>query len=662
MTKKAGLKPKILSGYMIFTLFIILVGMLSILQLVSLGKKTRYLTNEVADEVTTANNISSEIQSMRTAVEKYVYQHKDSDRQEAEKHMKRVSSLISEAKKQMISRDRTEELEEIEKTSKKYIDIFEDVILRISAGEEYKNNIFTTGNKIEGVLYNLALEQEKKVEELLSASVTISAGGTESDTGIEIDRSQTVKSSLLLNALKHFLTAKADINGFVLTYDITYSENAIRALDQSLSELEKDSGFASTASEVRAYMEEFKTVSEDAVKMNSEIEETLLPLAPQIISLSKGVADSGWDEMKNTSGEIDSSIKSTTSLIIGTVIFSVIAGVLIALFMARIIIKPVTRVSAGLLACSEQVSSGSSHVAASSQDLAQGASEQAASIQETSSSLEEMAAMTNQNADNAEQANLLMKESSQIVQKASDSMVKLTSSMEEISKASQETSKIIKTIDEIAFQTNLLALNAAVEAARAGEAGAGFAVVADEVRSLAMRTAEAAKDTSSLIEGTVKKVEDGTGLVNVSNEAFSEVASSVKKGSELVGEIAEASKEQASGIDQVNKAVNEMDKVVQSNSANAEQSASSSEEMTAQAANMNSYVNELLLLVTGGEVASGLKSKQPAKKVKSKDSVITKRLTGPKPESEPEREIGKEARPEELIPFDDDDDDDFKNF
>ena len=646
MKKKTGLKPKILSGYMLFTIFIIFVGILSIFQFVSLGKKTGYLTNEVAGEVTIANNISSEIQSMRAAVEKYVYQHKDSDRQEAEKHMKAVSRLIVLAKKQKTSKGRTEKLKEIEKTSKEYIDKFKNVIVRISAGEEYKNKIFTTGSKLEGVLYRRALEQEKKVEELLNGRKN------------EIDMSQIAKFSLLLNALKHFLTAEADMNRFLLTRDITYSKKASQALSQSISELKKVPEFESTAYEVEAYKNEFEGMAAAAVKMNSEIEKTLLPLALQIVSLSKGVSDSGWYEMKKTSSETDSSIRSATSLIIAIVIFSVIAGVLIALFIARIIIKPVTRVATGLLGCAEQVSSGASHAAAASQDLAQGASEQAASIQETSSSLEEMASMTNQSADNAWQANLLMKESSQIVQKASDSMVKLTSSMDEISEASLETSKIIKTIDEIAFQTNMLALNAAVEAARAGEAGVGFAVVAEEVRSLAMRTAEAAKDTSSLLEGTIKKVEDGTGLVKIANEVFAEVASSVQKGAELVGEIAEASKEQASGIDQVNKAVNEMDKVVQSNSANAKQSASSSEEMTAQAADMNSFVNELVLLVNGEEASSGSINTQPAIKAKNKEGVIRKTL--PSPKSEPEKKTTKGAIPEELIPFDEDDD--FKSF
>ncbi len=211
---------------------------------------------------------------------------------------------------------------------------------------------------------------------------------------------------------------------------------------------------------------------------------------------------------------------------------------------------------------------------AMSQGLSEAASEQAASLEETSSSLEEMTSQTKQTAGNAAQANNLMSTAQQIIEKANVSMGGLTGSMKEIAAGSEQTQKIVKTIDEIAFQTNLLALNAAVEAARAGEAGAGFAVVADEVRNLAIRAAEAAKNTSGLIEDIVKKIRNGEKLVGVTSEAFKEIMESSGKVVQLIAEIAGSSQEQSLGIDQVSRAVAEMNNLTQQNAAGAEELAS----------------------------------------------------------------------------------------
>lgn len=368
-----------------------------------------------------------------------------------------------------------------------------------------------------------------------------------------------------------------------------------------------------------------------------------------LLSACKITTDDGLAATDKIAKEAVNALSSASTFMVSGLVAALVAGILCAFFITRSITKPVNKIIAGLDEGANQVASASSQVALSSQSMAEGASEQAASIEQTSSSMEEMSSMTLKNAENANNADGLMKESNQVVGVANQSMDQLTNSMADISKASEETSKIIKTIDEIAFQTNLLALNAAVEAARAGEAGAGFAVVADEVRNLAMRAADAAKDTAALIEDTVKKVHDGSAIVTSTSEAFSQMARSSGKVGTLVSEISEASREQSHGIEQVNNAVTEMDRVVQQNAANAEESASAAEEMSAQAEQLKEYVDELVMLVTGKKNSGhGFKAQHaiatPPKKAPAKVE-YKKRTTGNKPGS---------VRPDQIIPFDED--------
>jgi len=354
------------------------------------------------------------------------------------------------------------------------------------------------------------------------------------------------------------------------------------------------------------------------------------------------------------------SVTAGRQFIIGFMLVGILVGLLFATLLTRSITNPIKRIVEGLAGASMHVSEASNQVSGAGQELAEGTSSQAASIEETSSSLEEMASMTKQNADNAKQANHLMAETTSVVSNANDFMSVLTASMNDISKASEETFKIIKTIDEIAFQTNLLALNAAVEAARAGEAGAGFAVVADEVRNLAMRAADAAKNTEDLIEGTVKKIEQGSGIVEKTSAEFSLVASSSAKMKELVAEIAAASGEQSQGIEQINRAVGEMDRVVQQNAANAEESASASEEMSAQADQMKKFVEELAKLIGGASTGSVAGSKTRVEKNKTGGPVFTKpipastaKATNTTGSSRPDLP-GAGLDPKRVIPFQDD--------
>lgn len=390
--------------------------------------------------------------------------------------------------------------------------------------------------------------------------------------------------------------------------------------------------------------------NEEAVKL---LFEEAGPIGEKLTVALEQLIDFENKTTEQTAKSADKEYNFSRLFMICAISFALLAAILIAFFLTRSITKAIGQVTEGLSGGADQVAAASSQVAASAQNLAEGTSEQAAGIEETSASLEEISSMTHQNAQAANDANQIMHDTSNVVARASESMTLLTSSMAEISHASEETQKIVKTIDEISFQTNLLALNAAVEAARAGEAGAGFAVVADEVRNLAMRAAEAAKNTANLIDGTVKKIKEGSEVVEKTTSEFSKVVTSTGKMGELIGEIAAASQEQTLGIEQISKGIAEMDKVVQRNAASAEESASAAEEMNAQADQMKLYVKELKAVVKGRTngsmgtaIQGGTKPERPGKAQKAVSVGPSRKLPAAKGTKT------REASPEKVIPFD----------
>jgi methyl-accepting chemotaxis protein len=237
-----------------------------------------------------------------------------------------------------------------------------------------------------------------------------------------------------------------------------------------------------------------------------------------------------------------------------------------------------------------EVSNAAAEISTSTTDLSQRTEEQAASLEQTSASMEEMSATVKKNAENALQANQLTSGSREVADKGGQVVAKAVDAMARIEDSSRKISDIIGVIDEIARQTNLLALNAAVEAARAGDAGRGFAVVASEVRSLAQRSSQAAKDIKVLITNSSSQVQEGVGLVNQAGTSLNEILASIQQVAEIVAEIASASQEQSTGIDQINKALNQMDEVTQQNSALVEENAASAKTLEHQSEAMNQKV------------------------------------------------------------------------
>ncbi len=258
----------------------------------------------------------------------------------------------------------------------------------------------------------------------------------------------------------------------------------------------------------------------------------------------------------------------------------------------------------------EQVAAGAEQIAASGEVLSQGSTEQASAIEEITASMTQVATQTTQNAVNANQANQLSISAKEQAVEGNTKMQDMVTAMTEINESSVSISKIIKVIDEIAFQTNILALNAAVEAARAGQHGKGFAVVAEEVRNLAARSASAAKETTAMIEGAIKKVGNGTQIANDTAKALSGIVDEVAKAAVLIEDIAASSNEQATAISQINQAIAQVSQVVQTNSATAEESASASEELSTQAIALHGNVSRFKLKEISQQV-HGVESLSP---------------------------------------------------
>ncbi len=421
------------------------------------------------------------------------------------------------------------------------------------------------------------------------------------------------------------------------------SENRWKIVENSLA------GFKKAANKWRVLVDssdQLLPISKEILVQAEIIEKNLYDYHKKVVEQNKykTLINSGKTRINNLLADLGlitiTKMKKIEKYSKLTIIICIIGSVLFGTFFFVLAIRSMKRkiqsVIDGIFQGMGQVAITSNQVSDTSQKLAAHSSQQAAAVEEISSFLEDNASTSEQNAQNAIKTDEHTKKSTQIMKNVKKSLMELTESMREITSSSERTYKIIKTIDEIAFQTNLLALNAAVEAARAGEAGAGFAVVADEVRNLAMRAAEAAKNTAAIIQDTVNKVQKGSKLVRSSNEAFIQLTENSSQIVDLVGKIAIASKDQAKKIRHLNTSLFQMDEMTQDNAASSQELASISEEMVAQAEQMKAYIATLAQMIKGRSGSSYSKLSYTSVKAKSLDMPSKDRpAIDQEPDSEP---------------------------
>ena len=288
-----------------------------------------------------------------------------------------------------------------------------------------------------------------------------------------------------------------------------------------------------------------------------------------------------------------------------------------------------------------EVANASGEIATSTTDLSQRTEEQAASLEETSASMQQLAVTVKKNAENAQQANQSAGATRDVADRGGQVVAKAIEAMSHIEGSSRKISDIIGVIDEIARQTNLLALNAAVEAARAGDAGRGFAVVASEVRSLAQRSSQAAKDIKDLITNSNNQVQEGVDLVNKAGAALAEILDSIKAVAGVVSDIASASSEQATGIEQVNKALAQMDEVTQQNSALVEENAATAKTLEHQSKAMTDRVDVFQI---DSRPAGSAASQRTAAPKRQAEAVRPKLVAAKSPAAAPRKAVAGPAR------------------
>jgi methyl-accepting chemotaxis protein len=624
------LKKKIISGFLGLNVLMALSGIISILQLSSLGSKIQRASLESAQRLEVAEGIVQEIAMVRYYGNRFLDIGSPDDREETRKRLTALADKTMAAQTVLTSVADYERLTALGTLIAAYREKFD------MAGERF-------AERAEKQM--LLLQKEEEIEATLMNFFNLHRESLEAS-----------------RPFLFFVTAKQHLTSYFNTFGDQDFLETVRSLETVERLLLNGAGlwgeaeaaqWKKAATQVKEFHASLAQLDTGTQELRQEIRDTLFPLPDKMLAQAQAIATT--QGMRELTTNILRDTAQGRWFIVVSLLVMVGVGLTLGVVLSSRFTTPLAQVVRMLQDVAEgegdltkrlelhsrdevgelarwfntfmdklhaivdQVQTVSHHVATAAQQLSAattqlsgGAQQQAASLEETVASLEEITSTVRQNADSVRQVNELAAGSCHAAEKGGQVVTAAVEAMGEINKASQKIADIITTIDEIAFQTNLLALNAAVEAARAGEQGRGFAVVAAEVRNLAQRSATAAKEIRALIQDSVQKVHDGAELVHRSGQTLEEIVTSVKRVSDLVAEMAAAHHEQLSGIEQVNKVVAQVDHVTQANAAQTEELSATAQALATQAQQLQALVGRFKLSADSGMAVEAATAPSPA--------------------------------------------------
>lgn len=537
---------KLIVGFLFITFLGMVIGGVGIFNLVTTNQSRQNSYDQCTMGIVYSTKAQISFQKLRSSV-RDLYMYYGTDRQQ---YTKEISSLLDTVDAQLKSYEESmtdsEDQKNYESTQTAFTDFKGDVNQILEASDSGK-----TDQEILAVIKSAkdkALNADKAFETLSAHNTDVAAQRIVSD---QVKSNVTMAIMILLVVVCCILSVFASvyISGMI-SRPITKLAAVAEML--ALGDIEID-----------------KTFSEED-KLLKHRKDEVGKLAASFTRVAENFVEQSVEMQKIAEGDLTSEVTVRSEAdVLGKALSD--------------LVKNLHDLAFSIVSSSDQVNSSAKLVADTSISISQGATEQAGSIEELTASLEEITSRTTENAQNARTANELTGNVREDARNSSAQMEEMLGAMKEINESSESIQKIIKVIDDIAFQTNILALNAAVEAARAGDYGKGFAVVAEEVRSLAAKSADAAKETTHLIEDSMNKVETGTKMAGNTSAALNKIVSGVAQAAELVGSIASASNEQAEALEQINQGILQVSQVVQSNAAASEECASAGEELSGQA-------------------------------------------------------------------------------